>query len=94
MKTIQKSYIILIFSIFFLIIVNVNAQENRQWEILNEGFSWHLIDFINENVGWIAGNGKILITKDGALTWNSYPIDVSWRFSNIDFINENFALCS
>jgi photosystem II stability/assembly factor-like uncharacterized protein len=58
---------------------------------LNEGFSWHLIDFINENVGWIAGNGKILITKDGALTWNSYPIDVSWRFSNIDFINENIG---
>jgi photosystem II stability/assembly factor-like uncharacterized protein len=83
MKTIFKSILI------FLLILNSYAQDNESWNVLNEGFQWRTIDFVNENVGWIAGDGKILKTVDGAVTWNSLPIDVSWRFTKIAFINEN-----
>jgi len=91
MKTILKTTITLIFSIIFLFIifVNVNAQEKGHWEILNESGSFKTIDFVNDQVGWIAGEGKLLKTNDGGDTWISLTIDPNWNFNKVDFINEN-----
>jgi photosystem II stability/assembly factor-like uncharacterized protein len=77
MKTILKANIILIISIFFLFIafININAQDNGQWEVLNQGIDGglHTVDFINENIGWIAGHGTLLKTENGGETWLSLP---------------------
>jgi len=88
MKTILKSNITLIFSIFFLFIVNVNAQEYGQWEVLNEGGNFTVIKFINDQVGWIAGEGTLLKTEDGGDTWELLPMGSLWNISTIDFVNE------
>ena len=63
-----------------------------QWEILNDGFKGNIntIDFVNENIGWIAGyNGTLLKTTDGGDNWNTIPIDESWTIYQIDFINDS-----
>ena len=41
-------------------VFNVHAQENGKWEILNEGGSYRTIDFINDQVGWIAGDKEVV----------------------------------
>ncbi len=74
------------FILFFTLILNSYAQE---WNVLNEGFTGRDIDFINENVGWIIGDGKILKTEDGGVTWYSYPTDNNRHFDKIDFIDES-----
>jgi len=91
MKTILKTNLTLIFSIFFLFIafVNVDAQEYGQWEVLNEGGSFEEIDFVNENVGWIFGNGTLFKTENGGETWNSIMGEDALHFDKIDFVNES-----
>ena len=61
------------FIIALLVLIPLSL--NAQWEILNEGFkgSINTIDFVNENVGWIAGsNGTLVKTIDGGENWNYY----------------------
>ena len=77
--------LIFISVIYMTIILNCYAQ---QWNFLNEGFIGRDFDFINEKVGWIAGDGKILKTIDGGITWDSYPTDKDWSFRKIDFIDK------
>jgi len=95
MNTILKVKIILLFSIFFLIIVNVYAQNIGNWEILNEGGNFHTIDFVNEKVGWLAGfdwnteEGILLKTENGGETWNSIIGMDELYFAKIDFLNES-----
>ena len=60
-------------SIYFLFIasVNLNAQDNDKWEILNEGnpYRYNTIDFINENIGWLITGEGMLKTEDGGESW-------------------------
>ena len=65
------------------------------------GYSWQFksvpsysrmmdIDFINENVGWAAGQyGHILKTTNGGETWNHLSSLVSLELNDIDFVDEN-----
>jgi photosystem II stability/assembly factor-like uncharacterized protein len=78
-------------SLFFLAFLNI--QILSQWEIINEGFKgWiNTIDFVNENVGWIAGsNGTLLKTSDGGENWvDILSSNENWNLSQVDFINES-----
>ena len=84
---------ILVITIFLILCTSLNGQ----WEVLNEGGSFETIDFVNENVGWIGGNGTLLKTEDGGETWNPLPLDPvimlppddSYNIRMIDFINES-----
>jgi photosystem II stability/assembly factor-like uncharacterized protein len=76
---------IIISTFLIMLILDCNAQK---FEFLNRGFTAWDMDFLNENVGWIAGDGKLLKTEDGGLTWKSYHVDNNWSFVKIDFINE------
>ena len=65
-----------------------------QWEILNEGFKGQIntIDFVNENVGWIASDyGTLLKTIDGGENWTNIAINESWYINQIDFINDTIG---
>ena len=46
------------FTVF--IIVFMIKTINAQWDILNQGIEGNAysIDFVNDNVGWIAGHGR------------------------------------
>jgi photosystem II stability/assembly factor-like uncharacterized protein len=44
---------------------------------LNYGVSYRSIDFINDQVGWIAGEGTLLKTIDGGETW-----DLVWKLTD------------
>jgi len=79
---------ILTFAILLLMSANINAQ----WETLNEGFEGRIktIDFVTEDIGWIAGERGILLkTEDGGENWNTIPMNEDWRIHMIDFINES-----
>lgn len=71
---------------FLIIATNLKGQ----WEILNEGVNGvvNSIDFVNENVGWIACLHSILKTEDGGETWKSIYLDDQLRIYHIDFYNE------
>ena len=50
------------------------------------------IDFINDDIGWIAGdNGTLLKTVDGGENWNTIQLDEDWDISMIDFINDSIG---
>ena len=76
----------------FLIVIIIVAYLFGQWEILNEGGDFKTIDFVNDQVGWIAGEGTLLKTENGGGTWESIPIQEDWRIRNIDFINESIGI--
>ena len=75
----------------FIAFVNVGAQGNGQWELLNEGIESRLsdMDFVNEDVGWICGERTLLKTEDGGKIWNSIPTDENYEFYKIDFSDES-----
>ncbi len=74
--------------IVFTLFLNVYSQENSRWEVLNEGAYFRTIDFVNENVGWIAGDGTLLKTEDGGETWRRLSFEDNWEYPKIDFCNE------
>ncbi len=48
------------------------------------------MDFTNETIGWIAGeNGSMIKTEDGGKTWFALPLDSSWQFDMINFVNDS-----
>jgi photosystem II stability/assembly factor-like uncharacterized protein len=75
-----------------MVLILLNSSLNAQWEILSEGFkgSLNTIDFVDENIGWIAGtNGTLLKTTDGGESWFAIAIDENWDINQIDFINDS-----
>jgi photosystem II stability/assembly factor-like uncharacterized protein len=81
--------LILIFFILIILITNPKGQ----WEILNESGSFRTIDFVNDQIGWIAGDGTLLKTEDGGETWKSFPQHENWRDPKIDFVSETIGWC-
>jgi photosystem II stability/assembly factor-like uncharacterized protein len=83
--------------IFIVIIISINSYSqgeigNANWEVLNNGAGIGYgpsIDFVNDQVGWLAGNNALLKTEDGGDTWINIPVSFKFDFRNIDFINEN-----
>ncbi len=72
----MKQFILtILISISFITLVNVHAQDNGQWDILNEGGDFNTSDFVNGQVGWIAGGRIIFKTEDGGETWYSILLD-------------------
>ena len=72
----------------------ISTKVYAQWEILNEGTKggFNTIDFVNENVGWIAGDkGTLKNTQDGGENWNAITINEEWNISTIDFITESIG---
>ena len=71
---------------------HLSAQDKIQWEVLNKNGSFRAIDFINKDIGWLAGDQGILKTEDGGNTWHKIWINetVNYEdFDKIDFINES-----
>jgi len=77
-----------------------------QWEILNQGMpgrfqSLQTVDFISEEVGWIANRfrsdsqegwgGNLYKTEDGGETWDLIYTDENLSFDFIDFINDSLG---
>jgi len=79
----MKNLIFLTLFAFFLVFSSLQGQLNilnkdvvdtppsGQWEILNEGGDIETIDFVNNQVGWIAGENTLIKTEDGGETWVS-----------------------
>jgi len=72
---------------FFIIIIVTNIR--GQWDILNEGGSFGTIDFINDDIGWIVGEGEFYKTEDGGDTWNKIFVVNDIAIARIDFLNES-----
>jgi photosystem II stability/assembly factor-like uncharacterized protein len=80
-----------IFNLLFLASTCITsfAQENSQWNILNEGKgSFGFIDFVNDDVGWIYGQ-NMWKTEDGGETWSYIPVEENIGFEKLDFISES-----
>src|SRR4030065_1216646 len=79
--------IILTFITSFILFSNLIGQ----WEIVNEGIGYelHTIDFINDDIGWIAAGNSIYKTIDGGKNWFLLWKDESRYFCRIDFINDS-----
>lgn len=69
------------------------------YRTVNKGNDWYKIlqlpyldnlssiDFINEENGWISGDGVVLATHDGGINWEELPAPSSARFNCIDFVS-------
>ncbi len=82
------------FTMFLLPCFVLAGTLDGQWQILNEGIqgSLNASDFVNENVGWIAGEeGVMLKTEDGGQNWRSLPQVGNWNIRLIDFINDSIG---
>jgi len=65
-----------------------------QWEVLHQSLvgPMNAIDFVDENVGWIAGsNGTLEKTTDGGENWYKITINKNQHFDKIDFLNESIG---
>jgi photosystem II stability/assembly factor-like uncharacterized protein len=80
--------IIITFMVSFILLASLSGQ----WQIVNDGSGVFLnvnaMDFINDDIGWSAGENVIYQTKDGGNTWISLPISQGLNFNGIDFIND------
>lgn len=81
--------------VFFLILISVNI--TAQWVNLNpiQPFEdLNKIDFIDQNIGWIAGKqGIVLFTNDGGANWVNRNTP-SANLKYIDFVNANTGYVS
>ena len=68
----------------FILVFSLCSTVMGQWEVLNEGGSFRTIEFVNDEVGWIMGDGILYKTEDGGDTW--YEIPLSWM-GDIDIGN-------
>ena len=83
----MRSILTLIISLSLL----TPASGQNQWEIVNEGFVCTVssVDFINEDIGWIAGKEGIFKTTNGSQNWLKLNSDHS--FYVIDFHDESIG---
>jgi photosystem II stability/assembly factor-like uncharacterized protein len=83
----MKRFILFVATLLILI-----SNLQGQWQVLNEGVKGSIItiDFINKNIGWIAGSdGLLLKTQDGGQMWKAIPLDKNWYIKKLDFVNES-----
>lgn len=78
---------ILAILISFILLTPISAQD--QWEIVNEGFYFRDIDFINKDTGWISGENGLYKTIDGAESWEL--VNDQKTFVDIDFYDNNIG---
>ena len=78
-----------LFTIILLIIFicNISTLAQREWVQQNSGTNSHLraVDFVNENTGYVAGDGVLLKTTDGGTNW----MLLTQGGRDIDFLNES-----
>jgi photosystem II stability/assembly factor-like uncharacterized protein len=76
---------------------HLNAQNNGQWEILNEGVinifftSSPIIQFATEEIGWIADANSLLKTSDGGKNWSSLTLNENWNLREFEFLNDSIG---
>ena len=73
-----------------ILILNNYAQQNGQWEIINQGV-WGTFDFVSEEIGFIADSYRLLKTEDAGKNWFQIETEGNYVAQNIDFINENIG---
>jgi len=77
---------ILFYSVFFIL----PGIMYGQWKTLNEWVDgWPQFEFVNEDIGWIAGSNSLLKTDDGGETWFSIAAEGYSGIRGIDFLNES-----
>lgn len=82
------------FILILVILLSFIANLRGQWEILNQGIisSLNTIDFVNENVGWLAGtDGLLFKTEDGGEVWLPDNLNEHWWITKIDFLNDSIG---
>ncbi|MDX1591206.1 MAG: YCF48-related protein [Balneolaceae bacterium] len=65
----------------------ITQPENSNWITLDTGTSAELNDifFIDENIGWAAGNNALIKTEDGGDNWTLYNMPYSiWQLTFVD----------
>ena len=65
---------------------------NKQVDIQKDEYqrrSIKTIDFVNSEIGWLAGDDILLKTENGGQTWSALPLDFGWGIQMIDFINDS-----
>lgn len=58
-----------------------------QWEVINEGYAFRLIDFVSRDVGWMVTEDTILKTIDGGETWVPDTWNIGEDFFGYEYIN-------
>jgi photosystem II stability/assembly factor-like uncharacterized protein len=75
-------------------IININSdgQINQIRQNVNDKYSgFNCMFFINSERGWIGGDGYILNTEDGGVSWREIYLDtlnLIWRFNHIFFCDD------
>lgn len=75
----------------FILILTISTFFNSlqgQWEVINEGYDFRIIDFVSKDVGWMVTDDTILKTTDGGETW----FEDSWDFNSGNFSSKRIEV--
>jgi photosystem II stability/assembly factor-like uncharacterized protein len=87
-------------SIYLLALFAFSANLRGQWEVVNEGYAFRLIDFVDKDVGWMVTEDTILKTIDGGETWvpDHWNLGEGYRgwpyIDVLDFVNDSVGWIS
>ena len=87
-----------IISITIALAMSISLFSQEEWTVLNSGINEHLYDifFTNESNGWacgLQGDGKIIHTTDGGVTWVLQHSQASTLFNSIYFVDNQNGWC-
>jgi photosystem II stability/assembly factor-like uncharacterized protein len=78
--------------ITFIASITMLSMLSGQWKIVNDGNQINTIEFINDTIGWMAGNnGYLLKTENGGKTWMDISLNDKWNLNVLDFINDTLG---
>lgn len=79
--------------ISFIIIFFITKFANAQWNNINSGVSDFLFGeyFLNNDTGFVYGDGVVLKTTNGGVNWNSSTTSITSQYTAMSFVNDSIG---
>ncbi|MBL0050604.1 MAG: T9SS type A sorting domain-containing protein [Bacteroidetes bacterium] len=81
------------YAFFFILLYGINHKTFSQWNNLSVNSTQFLYGayFLNNDTGFVFGDGVVFKTNDGGINWNSPALAITSKFTAMTFINTNIG---